>query len=154
MPSYNTVETCWGEYEVRADGVIDDNAVQAFTRGHCHSLALALHQETGWPLFGMYSEEEGNMSHENGDTPSHVLVQMPNGDFLDIEGTGAVENWQQSWPTTEPVKVTEAEVLGFSKIDYKEPNVEAARPFAKTLLSKYGQEFINKPYQYRIPFKR
>lgn len=39
------------DFEVTA-GVLDDEARMLFTSGHCHSLALAVHERTGFPIVG------------------------------------------------------------------------------------------------------
>lgn len=49
------------------EGVLDDAARHTFTHGHCHSLALALHAETGFPLVAFIRvdprrwDDEGNL---------------------------------------------------------------------------------------------
>jgi hypothetical protein len=39
------------------DGVLDAAAGHAFATGQCHGLALALHEETDWPLVAINSAE-------------------------------------------------------------------------------------------------
>jgi hypothetical protein len=58
-------------------GVLDDRASLAFTNGHCHSLALALHRETGGEMLSFAKHE----------TPfDHVLVRAVDGRLIDIGG--------------------------------------------------------------------
>lgn len=121
---------------INKEGRIDHKAEHAFTRGQCHALALALHRLTGWELYGLY---DSDYDFECGETPAHVVVRMPNGDYLDIEGNNALENWRESWPNSVPYAVTEAQVLDFENIDYCAPAIDAAMPFAVTLFAKYGK---------------
>jgi hypothetical protein len=128
---------CNNRIAINTEGRIDHNAEYAFTRGQCHALALALHRLTGWELYGLYNSD---WAFENGETPEHVVVLMPNGDYLDINGNNALENWRESWPDSEPHAVTEKQVLGFEHIDYRRPSIDAAMPFALTLWAMYGKE--------------
>jgi hypothetical protein len=62
----------WGPRSVRraaalTPGVLDRRATEVFTRGQCHSFALALQRLTGWGLIGMY--------HDRGLT--HLAVVEP-----------------------------------------------------------------------------
>jgi hypothetical protein len=59
-------------------GVITAEAVDAFVRDACAGLALALHDETGWPLV--------EVGHCDG-LPFHFMVRHPDGRLLDIRGT-------------------------------------------------------------------
>jgi hypothetical protein len=124
--SYNTTHYWnWGDKEpikVRADGVVDRKAITAFTQGQCHAFALALHEISGWPIVGLFNEWRKVI----GGTPGHCAVKSPYG-IVDIEGLGAVNRHCYGC-----VKVVSKErVLGFQNIDYMEPNVEVARPFAR-----------------------
>lgn len=86
-------------------GVINDEAVLAFTRGHCAELALALHDRTGWPLRIVVQANIDWVSLA--DDPAvlaaadqghripygylqqlwaHVLVERPDGLLVDING--------------------------------------------------------------------
>lgn len=62
-------------------GVIDGHARELFLYAQCQMLALALHEQTGWPLW--VAEQQ---------LPSgtwawvHVAVQAPDGRWLDIDG--------------------------------------------------------------------
>ena len=86
-------------------GVIDTEAVMAFTRGHCTELALALHDHTGWPLrivvqanidwMGLTDHPEVLAAAERGTMIpdaylqklwTHVLVERPDGWLVDITG--------------------------------------------------------------------
>jgi len=123
------VKLIWGgRTSVRADGVIDRQAIKAFTQGQCHALALAIHYETSWPIYGIWSKYEGVYG-----SPSHCLVYCPKlEEFLDIQGAGCKDrlasmNWESAKMFT-PAEVKEFE-------EYLEPNIEAAKPFVKAVLS-------------------
>ncbi|WP_068929336.1 hypothetical protein [Planobispora rosea] len=60
-------------------GVVDAEAIELFGYAHCHRLAWAMHQRTGWP-FGVVEQD---------DLPGrwvHVGLLTPTGTFLDIHG--------------------------------------------------------------------
>jgi hypothetical protein len=61
-------------------GVIMPEAVAAFECDACAGLALAVHDETGWPLI--------EVGHCDG-LPLRVMVRRPDGRLLDIRGTHA-----------------------------------------------------------------
>ena len=86
-------------------GIIDDDAVRAFTRGQCAELAVALHDRTGWPLrvlvqganswLSLADDEAVYAAARRGDPlPStylynlwgHVMVERPDGRLVDIYG--------------------------------------------------------------------
>ena len=140
-----TVKLPFGSRPINTEGIIDYNAEYAFTRGQCHSLALALHRLTGWELYGLYIRDE----FESGKTPSHTVVRTPSGEYIDIEGNTALEDWREYYPDAKPVAVTEAQVLEFEHDDYVKPNIKAAMPYAVTLYVKYGK---GQPTQLRLPF--
>ena len=58
-------------------GVVDDRSALAFTNGHCHSLALALHQATGGPIIA-YKRYDGSFDH--------LFVKASDGRLIDIGG--------------------------------------------------------------------
>lgn len=134
MPT-NRVEITYGRIvEVDADGNIDHNAIKAFTRGQCHALALALHKLSDLPLAGVYPRG----GYYSGSTPVHVLVQLPNGSYLDIQGPGAENRWEDWGDGDNQIKpVSKRSVQGFHRIDYVKHNVKAALPFAKRLIEAH-----------------
>ena len=91
------------DVDVREDGVIDEDVVMAFTAGHCHAFALALHRALGWELVGALWEwfevdevdwddaaECGcwpDFEGEDGfNLPGHCLVRDDEGVLWDITG--------------------------------------------------------------------
>jgi hypothetical protein len=101
-------------------GRIDRRAKDAFAHGQCHSLALALHQVTGWPMFGI------------GGAPNHFIVYCPDLDtYIDIDGPGA-ETRNQNFIAHGLVLYTPAQISSLE--NYMPINAEIAAPFAKTLL--------------------
>ena len=108
-------------------GVIDDTARFAFTSGHCHALALAIHQHTGWPMLAM----SGRFSAYR--DLRHVVVQMPDGRWLDINGPQEPEERLVIRP------ISEDEVTHMGRIrDWDNPDVEPARSFVEPLLKEHG----------------
>lgn len=58
------------------DTAIDADSSAAFTQGHCHSMAVALHDLTGWPIIGICNELFECV---------HVGCVAPSGRFVDID---------------------------------------------------------------------
>ena len=108
-------------------GVIDITAQKVFTRGHCHSLALALHELTKWPIYGVDISDG---------TPGHFVVKTPKGKFLDIEGLHTADTWHNiNKNSTRPSTIFKWS-SGRRSIYFK-PEVKKATPFAKAVLKKY-----------------
>jgi hypothetical protein len=107
---------------------IDDDAIETFTRGQCHALALALHEETKFPLVGLWSD-----GWETRGTPCHVVVRMPKGTLLDIAGPGAEDRWEGT-----ARKLSKAVVEDLCNKDYSTPRMDEARPYAKAVLRDHG----------------
>lgn len=108
------------------EAIIDKNAQFAFTRGHCHSLALAIHQETGWPIFGI---GEGW-----GGAPLHCIVFAPEiNDYIDIDGPGVKDRFGRIFED----KLQLIEVGRIPHLTgYLRPEPDAAKPFARKVLSE------------------
>ena len=64
------------EFYVRP-GCFDNEAREACTLGHCHSLALALHRRFGWPMVAVVDD--------NG--PMHIAIRTPDERILDAVGS-------------------------------------------------------------------
>ena len=118
-------------------GVLDDNALKAFTHGQCHSLALAINKLTGWPIKGASYNKEADPA----DSPAHVLIYSPKlRAYVDIRGvrkTVGKKNY------SEGLKIVNRNIApeGVSRLrGYLQPNLEAAMPFAKSLLKQIGVE--------------
>jgi hypothetical protein len=115
--------------------VIDKDVVDTFTRGQCHALALAIHEQTQLPLAGVWRLFEDPES----ETPAHVVVLLPDGDLLDIEGPGVECRWSDIYGAAVIVKPLEVEyVHDLHNRDYSKPRMEEAKPRAKAVLKKYG----------------
>jgi hypothetical protein len=131
----------WGmrcNARLNKEGHITPTARKVFKSGQCHALALALHEEAGLELVGLWTSGDNYDPQGNWhSTPAHMAVQLPNGSVLDIDGVGADYRWGKKYEA-KVYPMTKAEVLALETKDYMEPNVEAARPFAKTLLSSLG----------------
>jgi hypothetical protein len=75
-------------------GVTDAQAVELFAYSQCQFLALAIHEETGWPLRVAEIFREGKWRWV------HVGVLAPAGQWLDIGGLRdgrAVTAWLSAW---------------------------------------------------------
>lgn len=69
-------------------GVIDDDAVTAFTNGWCWALATEVERTTGWPMV--------LLGASNGDW-LHAGCQRDDGQIVDIEGIWSAPQWQHRW---------------------------------------------------------
>lgn len=122
----------WGcpvDVEINDQGVIDEEAEKVFTRGQCHSLALALHRQTGWPIIGFIDR------YDDPEIPGHCVVYCPQLDeYVDICGIGALIRWQKRWDAKPIPLATEAVENGLKA--YLPIQPEVAEPFAKTVLAK------------------
>jgi hypothetical protein len=103
-------------------GVIDDAARDAFTHGQCHSLAIALHDLTDWPIIGIGGDP---------DSPNHFVVYSPKiDDFIDIGGPGAFSrDYGEHLSMLKEFTRDEAIHPEY----YLKANLKAAKPFAKTI---------------------
>ena len=114
-------------------GVLDDQAKLAFTEGQCHALAIALNSLTGWTIKGL-----GNPYYDSPRSPSHVVVYSSKLRlYVDIEGA-----WGRSGLRANSNKVVNRNVstsLARCLDNYLKPNVQAAMPFAKSILRTLGE---------------
>jgi hypothetical protein len=137
----------WGSWHRKIDailtvdddgyGVIDDVAVEAFRRGQCHALAIALHKLTGWTIKGLGRRDEQDAP----DSPAHCVVYCPAlRTYVDIGGkvSRGYYNKNRGWKVLNR-NVAPRQVRKFRL--YLKPNVEAAIPFAKSILRDLGVEF-------------
>lgn len=131
--------TIWSWYDreklyINPDGIIDHNAIRAFTSGQCHALAIAIHRLSGkkWGLFGLcdYQNEPSD--------PGHVVVKVPKtGAYLDINGPGVLARWRKKYGPITIHPLTEEQAKS-QLLTYLKPCIKQAIPFAKTLMEKYG----------------
>jgi hypothetical protein len=117
--------------KIHKNGTINKNAVRAYKNGQCHSLALAIHFLTGWPIYGIADESNSPAD------PGHVVVKNPkNGGFVDIEGYGALGRWRKKWG---PVTIHYLTTKQVETLDtYLKPQLKKALPFARKILTKIG----------------
>lgn len=68
---------------VDAAGRVTDHAIDIFTTEYCWYLAWLLHARTGWPMVAV---SENTLPVDGGTGWNHVLVEHPNGQYLDVTG--------------------------------------------------------------------
>ena len=121
------------EFHVRP-GVFDMEALAAFTGGQCHALALALHERTGWPIVGLYRDSEDGGELVCPANLSHLLVQRPDGQLMDIEGAGEPAGLiaEPDWECLAPVDVETVRQLHTTG-PWRAPEIELARSFCGEL---------------------
>ncbi len=119
-------------------GVIDDEARSAYISGQCHALALALHEATGWQIWGSEDEEFDIV---------HVAVRDPQGRFHDITGRYDVDDYLEEehcgaygGDADFLVQLHPDEVRAFGDEEgWREPDLETARSFVRPLLEIHGE---------------
>lgn len=121
----NQFDTWKGVFKLDPQDGITEEAKIVFSQGQCHSLAVAIHELTGYPLYGAM-----RISSE----PTHIFVKSPVG-FLDIDGPNA-----DRWFNEEPFPVTKEEIFNFSL--YKPCNPQNAHPFAELVIQTYVGDTI------------
>ena len=94
----------------------DEGAVELYTNGFCHALALALHERTGWPLVAIWGME--------GRRPclAHVAVEHPRSPnaIVDVRGVRDLgDAMADYWDLTDPwsENVTPGDIQKWIEID-------------------------------------
>lgn len=105
--------TTTGDAALIRAGIVDDEALRAFTTGQCHAFALAMHEATGWPIIAAAEPDHEWMTFEEilpaapvgsdgarhmrgaylSTYATHLFVQHPSGDLVDIRGRTTAEAW-------------------------------------------------------------
>lgn len=113
-------------------GVIDADAVHAFTSGQCHALALALHERTGWPLRWL-EDDEGD--------PLHCFVETPEGKALDIAGVHDRDEMLEGWQGVydEAASSDQLRALSFGFGGWRVPDTKAASAFVDAVLALHAE---------------
>ncbi len=120
------VDTNYGTIELPKIPRITEDVITVFKFGHCHSLALAIHDLTKWQLVGLYRPWR-----DENETPDHVVIKMPDGHLLDIKGVDELKRYRRP-----PVPFTREEIVNFK--DYRPANPKMAQPYAVKLLQRVG----------------
>ena len=106
-------------------GVLDKDAIRAFSRGQCHSFAYQMNKETQWPMIGV---------GDYGGSPNHLLVYVPHlDDYLDIRGLGAMRRRPDA---EEMVQELSSSMIEKGLEGYLPLNIYAAKPFVKSMLNR------------------
>ena len=112
-------------------GVLDSAAIDFFVNGHCASMALALHELTGWQLISLMPRYALRKAGYWG----HAAVNSSLG-LLDARGLFTAEEWLRGqdleWDDINYAKVHD--------LPYARKNLELVIPFATALLDKHFQE--------------
>lgn len=113
------------------DGVINQDAREVFSRGHCHSLALALQELLpSAELMGGWRNDE----------LQHVYVRLSDGRALDINGI-TTDQWIEDWmgggtftDYLDPEDLEWHELIGY----FRENRKDDALSFASALIEQEG----------------
>lgn len=111
-------------------GVIDETARWVFTHGHCHSLALAISDVTGWDLVGAFQWDDTPYGG-----PSHVGILTDAGEVLDIDGRWEPHQWGREY-SAQVIDVDYHDALSWDY--YREPQIEIAQLWVDPVFHKYG----------------
>jgi hypothetical protein len=140
--TYTVLDSGGGPCDV-TPGVIDDEADWVYTNGQCLALAVAMSEQTGWPIVVTRDDLGDTIDGEPYFTLRHALVQAPDGTLLDIRGEqGSIDDvldgdepmGEGATPLVfeDPYAALE-EYEGF----LSEQSVAAAEPFAAKVLAQY-----------------
>ena len=129
--SRRTFKTWFSTKEIPV--TLDDREVKyIFTHGHCHSLALAIHSLTGWPLV---------FNHHSAESVGHVAVRKPDGKILDIVGEWTDDGFESEYYGQGTRLATPADVYRMvGRGAYLTPEPVNAIPFARLLLWRYSKK--------------
>jgi hypothetical protein len=136
------INTFYGHRYVAITPDSDPSDVETvFSCGNCHSLALAIHKMTSWPLYGIYHPINDNVAN-------HVFVKTPTGNFVDIQGEQTPEEFSRKWVgTIQPI--TRKQISDWvrarrnNQIGYIPPRTKAAQPYAEKVLEKVKSIEVN-----------
>lgn len=117
-----------GEVFYATPGVMDSDAQAAFSFGHCHSLALAVHNKTGLPMLAM-------SRHSRTGELTHVVIELPDGRWLDSRGVKEADGEEVM-----PLSREQALELG-ERPDWLSADPELAESFVEPLLEWARTEF-------------
>lgn len=72
-------------------GVLNPVAENAFLYGGCAALAIAIHDETGWPIVMVTDSHNVFDGEAGGGSALHWVVRRPDGLYLDVLGSHTEE---------------------------------------------------------------
>ena len=72
-------------------GLLDEVAFEAYKNGQCLALALAIHDQTGWPVRLLVRGKKQALQKVKMDDLIHALVRAPDGYDVDIYGDNEPE---------------------------------------------------------------
>ena len=112
---------------------------QAYLRGHCFDLAVALHQLTGGELIGVVDDD---MADRCPNGIKHVGVSVEKGLMLDIEGPDTeLASIGDDDPAVHWRRLKAADVEALAAARGPEHNVPLARAVAEKLLDAYFEDW-------------
>lgn len=124
-------------------GVLDYYSDYAYSNGQCHALALAVHEETGWPIVtAMMAKPKNRALLTIAELWNHSLIRTPKRLLLDIRGendkTYVLE--RSGYLITLKPEVTKkllTEIIPTTD-NGAIPNIEVARSFVDPVLKRAG----------------
>ena len=93
------------EVSRKSKPLFDSEYISYFTQEYCDQLALELNKRKGWSLFACTEKwiKEEAYEHDDrcyGEGVIHIVVGLPDGKFLDINGIQSEEEVAEKWPGT------------------------------------------------------
>jgi len=74
-------------------GVLDGCALHAFKLGACGALAIAMHDELGWPIYAVTDHHNVfENGRAGGGSALHWVVRRPDGMLIDVDGAHTAES--------------------------------------------------------------
>jgi len=127
---------------------IDSEAVQLFSWGYCGYLAQVLHELTGFQL-ALFTKPSGE--NETG-WQGHAAVQLPDGQFLDIEGIVSAGEINSRYRFKEPVEPTFPEPAAYAELMF----ADGSNPYSELdelelRLLRHFAELVVKEYKVELP---
>jgi len=92
---------------------ITDSDRSTFSRGDCYTLAYAIHQRYGLPIVRVGEQRSDGVW-------SHMLNQLPNGDYLDIDGVHSEGEVWERWVENEKLEEDAATPIKLRRLSSKE----------------------------------
>lgn len=98
-----------------------------YMSGHCHLLAAAVQQATGWPAWLLENEWD----------ESHVVVGTPDGRWLDAEGLHTAGDLDERWGCY-PRPIGHVAALDWPGVPAEQDHAEARRLLARVGTGQEG----------------
>lgn len=143
VPKYVSVMDATGAMVELQAGVIDAEARWVYMNGQCLALAIAISEETGWPIHLSTIQDCAGPLDDQGRASivsvlRHASVATPDGDLLDISGPNdpdVIEVYEGDGAETVPAAEADQVLAEFAPY-LTEQDVPAAKTFVQAVLDQ------------------